>query len=343
MKVSVIGAGSFGTAVSWLLATQGHEVSLWARDRRVVDGVNESHVNPRYLSGTTLPQTLRATDDIACALEDAGGIVFASPSTVLREMGSRCASYIGADVPVIALAKGVEAHTSLLMVDVLEETIGNPRRIAALSGPSHAEEVVLGYPTSVVVAAREPRTSAFFQGLFSAPAFRIYTSEDVAGVELCGAAKNIMAIIVGASYGMGYGDNTAALIMTRGLAEISRLVCACGGDPLTCMGLAGMGDLVVTCTSQHSRNRRFGESLAQGGTLDQFHEKTHMVVEGAVACASICELADAHGVEMPLSDALRRVIYEHEDAAEMADLIMSRPETTEFYGMDEASANRKDA
>lgn len=333
MKIAVIGAGSFGTAIAWLLANQGHSVSLWARDERVVDGINAEHVNPRYLSDTLLPQTLSASSDRAVILKDAEAVVFVSPSAALRDMSGFCAPHIAPDVPIIVLTKGVEAHSSKLMIEVLEDTLGNRDRLAALSGPTHAEEIVLGYPTSAVITAYRDATAAFFQTLFSTPLMRIYTSADVTGVELCGAAKNIMAIIVGASYGMGYGDNTAALIMTRGLAEISRLVCACGGESLTCMGLAGMGDLIVTCTSQHSRNRRFGESLAQGGSLEEFQERTHMVVEGAVACGSICELASHHDVEMPLSEALRRVVEQHETPHDLVEEILSRPETIEFYGI----------
>jgi glycerol-3-phosphate dehydrogenase (NAD(P)+) len=337
MKVAIIGAGSFGTAISWILGEK-HDVVLWARNQGVVDAINQEHRNPRYLSETLLPAGLRASSDLAYTLQDVDAVVFASPSAALREVVERCAPYIDDSTPLIVATKGVEAHTGFTMIGILEEILGHRERLAAFSGPTHAEELVKAYPAAGVVAAYDEKVAASFQQLFSTPVFRIYTSSDVVGVELCGASKNVMAIIVGLSYGLGYGDNTAALIMTRGLAEISRLVCACGGEPLTCMGLAGMGDLVVTCTSRHSRNRRFGESLADGGTLEEFYVQTHMVVEGAVACASIRELAAHHGVELPLTDILQRIIADHADPRALVGEILARPGTYEFYGLGRESA-----
>ncbi len=337
MKLAVINAGSFGTAVSWLFGKKNYETALWARDEQVIAGINDNHYNPRYLHDTELPHCVKASNDIEKVLNCAEAIVFASPSGALREMAQRCAPFIDADTPVMVVTKGVEAGTTLTMIEILEEVLGNRMRLAAFSGPTHAEELVKNYPAAGVIGAYEDATAAYFQYLLATPVFRVYNTSDVVGVELCGAAKNIMAISVGISYGLGFGDNTAALIMTRGLAEISRLVCACGGQPLTCMGLAGMGDLVVTCTSHHSRNRRFGELLAQGGTLEEFYEENHMVVEGVAACQSICELASRHNVEMPLSNVLRRIITEHEDPQDLAAEILARPKTYEFYGLGEES------
>jgi glycerol-3-phosphate dehydrogenase (NAD(P)+) len=335
MKLAVINAGSFGTAVSWLFGKKNYETMIWARDETVINGINNDHHNPRYLSETELPDCVSASNDIEKVLAQAETVVFASPSGALREMAQKCAPFIDAETPIMVVTKGVEPHTSLTMIEILEEVLGNRTRLAAFSGPTHAEELVNSYPAAGVIGAFEDNTAAYFQFLLATPVFRIYNTSDVIGVELCGAAKNIMAISVGISYGLGFGDNTAALIMTRGLAEISRLVCACGGEPLTCMGLAGMGDLVVTCMSHHSRNRRFGEQLAQGGTLEEFYEKNHMVVEGVAACQSICELASRHDVEMPLSNVLRRIIVDHEDPHDLAAEILARPKTYEFYGLRE--------
>jgi glycerol-3-phosphate dehydrogenase len=208
---------------------------------------------------------------------------------------------------------------------------GPHERLAVLSGPNHAEEVMRGIPSATVVASLSQDTADFFQALFATPAFRVYTSRDTIGVQLCGAAKNIIAIACGLAAGMGFGDNTTAMLMTRGLAEISRLASRLGGDPLTCMGLAGMGDLIATCTSTHSRNRAFGLELAKGGTLEAYQTRTHMVVEGALACKTVTDMARAHGVEMPISMVVRNVVWDQQPLDQALASLIERSFKPEFY------------
>ena len=226
----------------------------------------------------------------------------------------------------------------MVPMQVFEEVLGNRDRLAALSGPNHAEEVVLGIPAGTVIASPNRDLACYFRDLFTTDTFRCYTSDDYIGVELCAAFKNVIAIAVGASYGMGYGDNTAAMLMTRGMAEMSRLVSACGGQALTVMGLAGAGDLIATCTSEHSRNRTFGKALAQGGTLEAYEKRTHMVVEGALACKTICPLASRYEVELPIATAVRSIVWEHGALETIAHELFSRPLTTEFWGLTDSEA-----
>ena len=235
------------------------------------------------------------------------------------------------ETPIIICSKGVEAETGLLPVEVFGQELGNESRLAALTGPNHAEEVIKGIASGTVVASSDHDTALFFQELFATDTFRTYVSDDVLGAEICAAFKNVIAIAVGASYGIGLGDNTAALIMTRGLAEMSRLVEACGGTAMTCLGLAGVGDLIATCTSEHSRNRTFGYRLATGTTLEQYREETHMVVEGALACKTIDALAKAHQVELPITEMVRSVLWEQADFHEAANALFERSLKPEFY------------
>ena len=262
MKIAVIGAGSWGTALAQLLAGNGCNVGLWARKPEVVRSVNGSHVNPRYLSDVELSENIVATTSYKDALLRAKAAVIVTPSNLMRGVACALADVVDADFPIIICSKGVEEGSGLLPVEVFEAEMGNASRLAVLSGPNFAAEVIRGIPTGTVIASSDEGTAAFFQELFAAETFRTYVSDDVCGVELCAAFKNVIAIAVGVSYGLGYGDNTAAMLMTRGLAEMSRLVVRCGGQAITCMGLAGTGDLVATCTSEHSRNRRFGRLLA---------------------------------------------------------------------------------
>ncbi len=206
-----------------------------------------------------------------------------------------------------------------------------PDRLAVLSGPNHAEEVARGIPSATVVASRSHDTAITFQQLFATQSFRVYTSEDVVGVQLNGAAKNIFAIACGLAAGLGFGDNTAAMLMTRGIAEISRLVVKLGGDPLTCMGLAGVGDLIATCYSPHSRNRSFGLELASGGSLEAYQQRTHMVVEGALACRTVTDLAREHGVDMPISNTMRSIVWDKLATDEAITLLLERSFKPEFY------------
>lgn len=333
MRISVIGAGSWGTAVSWLLGGKGHEVSLWARETEIAEGVNANHHNPLYLPDVVLPATVRASDDVATALEGAEAVVMVTPSMGVRTTAEAMKPHLGADTPVCILSKGVEQDTLMLMTEVLTDVFGNGDRIAGLSGPNHAEEVSKGVPSATVVASYSEDVRRLFQDAFMTSFFRVYTNPDVVGVELCGASKNIVAIAAGMCDGLGYGDNTKATLMTRGLAEMSRLGAALGANPLTYMGLAGMGDLIVTCTSRHSRNRGLGQLIAEGGTMQDFYDKTHMVAEGAVACISVDELGKREGVEMPLTELVRAVLYEGLDPREAGTLLMGREARDELHGM----------
>jgi glycerol-3-phosphate dehydrogenase (NAD(P)+) len=333
VRISVIGAGSWGTAVSWLLGGKGHEVTLWARETEIAEGVNANHHNPLYLPDVVLPESVRASDDVATALVGAEAVVMVTPSMGVRTTAQAMKPHLGVDIPVCILSKGVEQDTLMLMTEVLTDVFGNGDRIAGLSGPNHAEEVSKGVPSATVVASYSEDVRRLFQDAFMTSFFRVYTNSDVVGVELCGASKNIVAIAAGMCDGLGYGDNTKATLMTRGLAEMSRLGAALGANPLTYMGLAGMGDLIVTCTSRHSRNRGLGQLIAEGGTMQDFYDKTHMVAEGAVACISVDELGKREGVEMPLTELVRAVLYEGLDPREAGTLLMGREARDELHGM----------
>ncbi|MDO4595969.1 MAG: NAD(P)H-dependent glycerol-3-phosphate dehydrogenase [Coriobacteriaceae bacterium] len=335
MRIALIGAGSWGTAIAGLLAQNGAEVVLWAHSSSCAEGINAQHRNPRYLVDYVLPSSVTATSVLPRALAGAEGVIFAVPSTHIRGVAHDCYDHIGAETPILCLTKGVEPGTGLLMTEVLADELGHPERVAALSGPNHAEEVCRESLSAAVIASESERVCEFFRNALLCPAFRIYTSTDVVGVEMCGATKNIIAIICGISAGEGYGDNTLALIMTRGLAEISRLVHARGGDPMTCMGLAGMGDLVATCTSAHSRNRAFGVAFSQGVSLGEYQERSHMVVEGAAAARSVAELARALNVDAPLTFALEHTLYNGGTIQEALSLLVERCPTQEFYGIDD--------
>ncbi|MDR2587722.1 MAG: NAD(P)-dependent glycerol-3-phosphate dehydrogenase [Coriobacteriales bacterium] len=365
MKVSVVGAGSWGSAVAWLLGTKGETVSLWARDESVVTGINTAHHSPRYLEDTVFPATVTASTDLGAVLAKTEAIVLVTPSAVVGEMAERIAAHLGTgcdeNVPLVLLSKGIEGSTGTLLLDVLAkhfdprnrqgadeppasaerfgaaghcgwpEQVNPHEHLAVLSGPNHAEEVVRGIPSATVVASLSQTTAQLFQELFATPTFRVYTSHDVVGVQLCGAAKNIIAIACGLAAGLGLGDNTTALLMTRGLAEIGRLVEQLGGDARTCMGLAGMGDLIATCTSEHSRNRAFGLELARGGTLEAYQTRTHMVVEGAVASRSVAALAQKHTVDMPISKVVHDIIWEQQPIEEAVASLIERSLKPEFY------------
>jgi len=334
MKVAVIGAGSWGSAIAWLLDSKGYVVRIWAREPEIAKGINETHRNAQYLTHITYSDRVTASSDISEVVSDVDAVVMVTPSIGVRSTAESMKEVLGVgysreDMPVIILSKGVEGGTSYLMTDILEEVLGNPARIAALSGPNHAEEISKGLPSATTVAAHSPEVAHFFADLFATDFFRVYTNDDLTGVELCGAGKNVVAIACGIADGLGLGDNAKASLMTRGLAEMARLGQKMGANPMTYMGLAGMGDLIVTCTSQHSRNRALGEEVANGGTLRAFEERTHMVAEGAVACKTIKELAERKGVDVPLTNAVYSMLYENANLAEIMTALMARPQRAE--------------
>ena len=327
-KIALIGAGSWGTAIAHLLGAKGKSVSMWAHSESTAQAINATHKNPKYLTDVEL-ENVYATSSYEEALADAEALIMVCPSSYLRQTATESAAYVSSRLPVIVLSKGIEERTGNTMVDVLEDVLGHAERLACLSGPNHAEEVSRNLPAATVVASSNSECADYFQKLFSAPAFRVYTSDDVVGVEICAASKNIIAIANGMSCAMDLGDNASASLMTRGLAEVTRLVVALGGDSRTCLGLAGVGDLIATCSSVHSRNRALGELLVAGGTLEQFERQTHMVAEGAVACKTVTELSDRIGVEMPIAQAVRRVLWEGLDPRSIVDEFFDRPQKAE--------------
>ncbi len=342
VRISVIGAGSWGTSASWLLGGKGHEVRLWTREAQIAEVINTEHRNPVYMRDIVLADTVVATHDIEDALVAAEAVVVVTPSVGVRTAAEAMKPYLPSDVPVVVLSKGVENETLMLMTEVLEDVLGNRARIAGLSGPNHAEEVGKGIPSATVVAAYEDRIGRLFRDVFMTRFFRVYTNPDVTGVELAAASKNVIAVAAGMSDGLGFGDNTKATLMTRGLAEMSRLGRARGANPLTYMGLAGMGDLIATCTSRHSRNRALGETVAKGGTIDQFGEKTHMIAEGAFACISVGALGDREGVELPITHQVSAVLYEGVSPADAGDFLMGREACDELHGLGLVGADEDD-
>ena len=319
MNVALIGSGSWGTAVAGLAAARAERVTMWAHSEQTAAGINGEHRNPRYLVDYVLPENVVATTELAQALDGAEAIIFAVPSTHLRDVCHQAAPFIADETPVLCLTKGIEPESGLLMSEVIASEIGNESRVAALS--------------AAVIASEDQQVGETFKELLLSTAFRIYLSQDMTGVEVCGAMKNVIAIVCGISAGSGAGDNTLALIMTRGLAEISRLVHARGGQAMTCMGLAGMGDLIATCTSEHSRNRTFGYEFAHGVSLDEYQARTHMVVEGAVAARSVSELARSLGVDIPLTFAVEQTLYNGVTLDRALEILTDRVPSQEFYGL----------
>lgn len=313
MRCAVIGAGAWGTALANLLAENGHETLLWAYEPEVADAIAERHENTRFLAGVTLHPALQATDELEEATAGAELIVFASPSHALRRVAQEAASDIAAGVPLVVATKGIEAERFALMTDVVaEEVPGHP--VVALSGPSFALEVAQHLPTALVAACADLAVAQLVQRTLSTSAFRVYTQRDVVGVELGGALKNVMAVATGIADGLALGYNARAALITRGLAEMTRLGVALGADPLTFAGLAGVGDLVLTCTGSLSRNRQVGLAIGEGATLAEVLAGRDTVAEGVATTASAHALATREGVEMPIVAAVHRVLFERQPA-----------------------------
>lgn len=339
-KMSVVGSGSWGTAFAGLVAGHADEVCLWCRSAEVADAIGITHRNPRHLTSYELPANVTATHDFAAALEGAEAIVLALPSSHLRDVCRAMAAHVAPGTPVLVLTKGMEPQSHLLMLDVAAEELGHPERMAVLSGPNHAEEICLGQVSAAVLASASPKVAERLQELVVTPNFRVYVSDDVAGVEVCAAVKNVVAIACGIAAGLGAGDNTQAVLMTRGIAEIGRISAALGGSPLTPMGLAGMGDLVATCTSEHSRNRTFGEAIVRGETLATYEARTGMVVEGARAAQSFYELSCERGIEAPVTRAVHDVLVDGLDLASAQASLLGRLPREEFYGMSQTTESK---
>jgi glycerol-3-phosphate dehydrogenase (NAD(P)+) len=329
-RVTVLGSGSWGTTFAAVTADAGCESTVWGRDADVVAEIDTEHRNSRYLPDILLPAGLRATTDAPSAVATADVLVLALPSKVLRDTLGPLASAIRPDTLLVSLSKGVELGTNRRMSEVVAEAAGvDPDRVVVLSGPNLAREIALRQPTATVVAATTEAVAERVAAACSTDYFRPYTNTDVVGVEIAGAMKNVIALAVGMAVGLGMGDNSKASLITRGLAETARLGAALGADPQTFSGLAGMGDLVATCTSPLSRNRTFGEQLGQGLSVEEVVARTRQTAEGVVSCRSLLALARSLDVEVPITEAVAAVVTGALRPAELARLMLSRARKAE--------------
>ena len=331
VQVAVMGAGSWGTTVAKVFADAGNEVRLWARRTEVADDVRDNHRNSAYLGDIELPDAMTGTTDPAEALNGAEIVVLGVPSQSLRENLQNWKELIGPDASLVSLAKGIEHSSGLRMSQLISEVAEVPsERVAVLTGPNLAREVAQGQPAATVVACTDMDRAKLIQAAVAAPYFRPYTNTDVIGCEIAGTCKNVIALAAGIAAGMGFGDNTAATVITRGLAETTRLALKVGADARTLSGLAGMGDLVATCTSKLSRNRSFGERLGQGESLEEAAKATKgQVAEGVVSSQSVFELAEKVGVEMPITDAVVGVCHEGADVQQVMMGLLGRSKKSE--------------
>jgi len=326
--IAFIGGGSFGTALAVMLAQKGLQVSIWDRKHHVVEDINVRRENSKYMSGIAIPAGVNAFDSIEEAIKGSRFVVLAVPSHAIRDICKNVKGIINDDQIIISIAKGIELETKKRLSQVIKDEIpGNP--IVILSGPSHAEEVAMNLPTTVVVTSEEMKYADEVQDLFMTAEFRVYTNEDIVGVEIGGAVKNIIALAAGISDGIGYGDNTKAALMTRGMHEIIRIGTKLGGSNRTFYGLTGMGDLIVTCTSNHSRNRSAGILIGQGSTSEEAAEQIGMVVEGIKACKAFYELKEELDVQMPITDALYKVLFKGKSPKDAVVKLMTRDKKSE--------------
>jgi glycerol-3-phosphate dehydrogenase (NAD(P)+) len=308
LRVGVLGAGSFGTTISHLTARNAPTV-LWCRRAETADEVNRQHTNERYLAGYRIADSVRATSDLEEAVREADVVVMGVPSHGMREVLGEVARVIRPWVPVVSLAKGLEPGSHLRMSQVVTEMLPD-RPAGVLTGPNLAKEIMAGYAAASVIAVPQPEIARQLQAVFHSGVFRVYTNHDVTGCELGGALKNVVAIATGMGDGLGVGDNTRSAVITRGLAELTRLGVAMGGEPATFAGLTGMGDLIATCTSRQSRNRHVGEELGRGRKLDEIIADMNQVAEGVKTTRVVMELGEEHGVELPISREVYGVLYE---------------------------------
>lgn len=326
-KVSVIGAGSFGTALSVVLARAGNDVQLWARESEIAYAINNNHRNPTYIPNVTLPDSIECYTDLEECLNKRDMIVFATPSHAMREVAKRVKPHLSGNEIVVSVAKGIENDTFMTMSQVLDQVLEGviiQDHIGVISGPSHAEEVSKFRPTTVVSTSYSKRTASIIQETFMTPMFRIYLNYDIVGVEIGGSVKNIMAIAAGVIDGAELGDNAKAALITRGLHEIKRLGMTLGASQDTFSGLAGVGDLIVTCTSEHSRNRFVGYHIGQGKKLDEIIDSMDMIAEGVRTTRSVHDWSRKLNIEMPITDAVFRVLFEDEEPKDMLYDLMTR-------------------
>ncbi len=328
MKIAVIGSGGWGTALAVMLAKNGNDVTLWSFEDAEYERLCRDRENREFLAGVLFPEGLSCTNDISVA-KDADIVVMAVPSFAVRATAKKLAAFVSDGQIVVNVAKGIEKDTSLRLSEIIEEELSDKARIVVLSGPSHAEEVGRGVPTAIIATSRHKEAAEKVQDVFMNERFRVYVTDDVIGVELGAALKNVMALAAGVCDGLGLGDNTKAALMTRGLAEMIRLGVALGGKEETFSGLAGLGDLIVTCMSMHSRNRRAGILIGQGADTEAALKKIGAVVEGYYATQSAFELAKKAGVEMPITEEMHKVLFEGADAHESLIRLMMREKKSE--------------
>lgn len=325
--ITIIGAGSFGTALAVVLARAGNSVRLWAREAEVAYGINKRHRNPAYISDVTLPDTITCHTDLEECLNNPEMVVFATPSHVMREVATKIKPFFNGDEIIVSVAKGIENKTFMTMSQVLAEVLQGKiidDHIGVMSGPSHAEEVSKFKPTTVVASSYSKRTARTIQNTFLTPMFRVYLNYDIIGVEIGASVKNIMAIAAGIVDGAQLGDNAKAALITRGLHEMKRLGMRLGGSQDTFSGLSGMGDLVVTCTSEHSRNRFVGYHIGQGKQLEEITSQMNMIAEGVKTTRSVYEWSKKLEVEMPITAAVYHVLFEQVDPKDMLYDLMTR-------------------
>lgn len=324
-RIAIIGAGSWGTALAVMAARAGHDVQLWARNSDIIRSINQQHVNSRYLTSVQIPIAVFATGDLAAALNGVEHVLFAAPSHTARELLTAIAPHLPESAIIVNVAKGIEIETGKRISEIAKEVAGTNQPYVCLSGPSFAKEVVAGHPTAIVAASRDAIAARVVQNDLSFENLRIYTNADVIGTELGGSVKNVMAIAAGMAAGLGFGTNSVAALITRGLAEITRLARREGAQVETLTGLAGLGDLVLTCTGTLSRNRFVGQELGKGRRLEEISAELQEVAEGINTARAVKKLADRAALEMPIVNEVNAVLYEGRSARDAVTELMSRP------------------
>ncbi len=332
-KIGVIGAGSWGIALAKLLAGNGHSVLVWSIVESEITMLEEKHEHVDKLPGVKLPDSIRYTTDLEKTVKESNLLVLAVPSVFTRSTAKSMAPYVRENQIIVCVAKGIEEETLMTISDVVEDEIKGAD-VSVLCGPSHAEEVGIGLPTTVVAGAHSRATADKVQDIFMNDAFRVYTTPDMLGMELGGSLKNVIALAAGMADGLGYGDNTKAALITRGIAEISRLAIRMGAKAETLNGLTGIGDLIVTCESKHSRNRKAGMLMGQGCTMDEATAEVKMVVEGIYSAKAALTLAKKYGVEMPIIEAVNAVLFENKPAKDAVADLMGRDKRTEHADLE---------
>ena len=330
-KISVIGSGGWGIALAILLHKNGHNLTIWSFDKKEAEELKTTRENKTKLPNILLPEDIKVTDDLKEAVNDKDILILAVPSKAIRSVSKSLKNIIKDNQIIVNVAKGLEEDTLETMTDIIEEELkGKKTQVAVLSGPSHAEEVGKEIPTTCVVSAHNKELTLYLQNIFMNPSFRVYTSPDMLGIEIGGALKNVIALAAGIADGLNYGDNTKAALITRGIKEIASLGVAMGGEQSTFYGLTGLGDLIVTCASMHSRNRRAGILLGQGKTLDEAIKEVNMVVEGVYSAKSALMAAKKYNIEIPIIEQVNAVLFENKNAAEAVNELMIRDKKLEI-------------